>query len=101
MRDRITLNSKQQKRVQVLGWLEGGKLTVWEAATVLGLSGRQVMRLRAAYRREGVRAVVHGNLGRRPAHAVPEGVRHQVDVLSRGEPPVRRRGVRGRPRKAR
>lgn len=83
MGDTITLSTKQQKRVQVLGWLEGGKVTVWQAASVLSLSTRQLLRLKAAYRREGVRAVVHGNSGRTPAHAVPPDVRQQVLAVAR------------------
>ena len=85
MGDTITLNTTQQKRAQVLGWLEGSRLTAEEAATVLGLSRRQVLRLKAAYRTEGVRAVIHGNSGRRPAHAVPDDARTSIVALARSE----------------
>lgn len=85
MGDTITLNMQQQKRLQVLGWLEGGRLTAEAAATVLGLSRRQVLRLKGAYRREGIRAVVHGNSGRTAAHAVAATTREQVLQVARSE----------------
>ena len=79
------LNTTLQKRAQVLGWLEGGRLTTEEAATVLGLSRRQVLRLKAAYRTEGVRAVIHGNSGRTPPHAVRDDARTSIVALARSE----------------
>lgn len=85
MGDTITLNTTQQKRVQVLGWLEGGRLTAAEAVTVLGLCRRQVLRLKAAYRTEGVHAVIHGNSGRTPVHAVAAAIREQVLLVARSE----------------
>ncbi|HCG29123.1 MAG TPA: hypothetical protein DEU95_05130, partial [Chloroflexi bacterium] len=41
------------------------------AAEVLDLSVRQVRRLLAAYREDGVAALVHGNRGRVPATLAP------------------------------
>jgi len=44
-------------------------VTLGEAAGLLGISERQVKRLRAEYRQEGAGALAHGNRGRRPANA--------------------------------
>ncbi len=60
-----------------------GTLTVVEAAQVLGLSTRQVRRLRRAVEERGSKAVVHGNTGRAPAHRLAEAVRAQVVELRR------------------
>ncbi len=50
----------------------------------MGLCVRQVRRLLAAYRREGVAAIAHGNRGRRPVHALGEGVGKVVVALAQG-----------------
>lgn len=68
----------------VLKRIERRELMGREAAGLMGLSVRQVRRLLAAYRREGVVAIAHGNRGRRPVHAVGEEVRKLVVVLAQG-----------------
>ena len=47
-------------------------LTIRQAAEIMGISERHTKRLLAAYRKEGVAALTHGNRGRRPHNAVPE-----------------------------
>lgn len=68
----------------MLNRMERQELTGKEAAALMGLSVRQVRRLLAAYRKEGVAAIAHGNRGRRPVHAVGEETRKLVVELSRG-----------------
>jgi hypothetical protein len=51
MKETITLNTQEQKRVMVLNRLLVGQLTAAEAAVLLNLSERQVRRLYAAYPR--------------------------------------------------
>ena len=80
----ITLNRKEQQRVMVLNGMEKRELTAAQAGELMGLSVRQVRRLVAGYRREGVGAIAHGNRGRRPPHAVSEAVRERVAVLAAG-----------------
>lgn len=53
MKEEVTLNLKEQKRLLVLNELLAGRMTGQEAAEVLGLSLRHTRRLIAAYRREG------------------------------------------------
>ena len=89
----ITLNPKQQREVEILTRLEAGALDVATAAELLGVSTRQVRRLRARFRQEGMAAVIHGNCGRPPANrtdpavverilalAGPEGKYHDLNV---------------------
>jgi hypothetical protein len=64
------MNRAEQRRLLVLNHLEAGALVNAEAAELLGVSIRQVRRLRAAYRERGAAALAHGNRGRRPAHAL-------------------------------
>jgi transposase len=80
--ERVTLSAGEQRRVVVLNHLEKGAVTVGEAAQLLGIAGRQVKRLRAAYRREGARALAHGNRGRRPANAADPQLAKQVLKLA-------------------
>ena len=79
----LTLNQKEQARLETLNRVLEGQLRVNEAAVVLGVSERHAWRILAAYRREGAAAVAHGNRGRRPANATAEDVRRQVIELAR------------------
>ena len=78
MKETITLNTQEQKRVMVMNRLLVGQLTAAEAAVLLSLSERQVRRLFAAYQKEGAATLAHGNRGRKPVQTISEEVRHQV-----------------------
>ena len=78
------MNRKEQQRIIVLNRVESRELTAAQAGELMGLSVRQVRRLLAAYRREGVVAIAHGNRGRRPPHTVSEAVRERVVALAAG-----------------
>lgn len=83
MMEKVTLNSKEQKRLMVLNELEKGQITIAQAAKILDLSERQIKRIRAAYRKDGAQALAHGNRGRKPAHALsPELAQQLVDLAS-------------------
>lgn len=82
MEDRVTLNRTEQRRLLVLNHLEAGALVNAEAAELLGISIRQMRRLRAAYREQGATALAHGNRGRRPAHALDEHLAVRVVALA-------------------
>ena len=78
------MSRKEQQRIIVLNRVESRELTAAQAGELMGLSVRQVRRLLAAYRREGVVAIAHGNRGRRPPHTVSEAVRERVVALAAG-----------------
>jgi len=59
------------------------------AADSMGVSVRQARRLRAAYRKQGVVGLAHGNRGRRPHNALGEAVARRFVALAR----ERHRGV--------
>jgi len=82
MKELVILNKKEQKRLMVLNQVGMGKIVGREAVEVLGLSLRHVRRLLAAYRKEGVQALAHGNRGIRPQHALEESLREQVLKLA-------------------
>ena len=83
MKETLTLNTQEQKRVLVLNRILAGQVSAAEAAILLNLSHRQVQRMLAAYRKEGVAAVVHGNRGHKPTHRIGDEVRQQVIALAR------------------
>lgn len=72
--DRITLTRSEQRRLLVLNHLGSGALLNSQAAGLLGISIRQVRRLRRRYEAEGAAALAHGNRGRRPSHALDASV---------------------------
>ena len=55
-----------------------GKTTVAEAATVLGISERQVIRLRNGVKTEGAAFIEHKNKGKAPKHALTDETRKKI-----------------------
>ncbi|MDO8615080.1 MAG: ISNCY family transposase [Dehalococcoidia bacterium] len=82
MRETITLNRKEQTRGKVLTIVLEGRCTTEEAAGLLRVSERHLLRLKKGFREEGPAALAHGNRGRRPAHAIQEGLRQEVVQLA-------------------
>jgi transposase len=78
------LTEREQQRARVLTEVVAGRWTVAEAAQVLGLSVRQVWRLKATYVQEGATALAHGNRGRPASGRIADGVRQRVVELVRG-----------------
>lgn len=75
MKERVTLDQKEQNRLIVLSWAERGMMTTREAAQILGLSLRQSRRILGGYRKEGAAALAHGNRGKRPRHTLDAGIK--------------------------
>jgi transposase len=80
--DSVTLTSQEQRRLMVLNQVGSGLLSCEQAAGLLGISDRQLRRLRRAYEHHGAKALAHGNRGRPPANAVTAAVRQQVVTLA-------------------
>ena len=79
----VTLTQRAQQRLVVLNALERGELVMADAATLVGLSVRQLRRIRRAYRRRGARSLVHGNRGRPSPRRVSAAIRERVIRLAR------------------
>jgi len=82
MKEMVTLNKKEQRRLMVLNEVETDKMTSRVAAEVLGLSPRQVRRILAAYRKEGAQALEHGNRGREPSNILGGSLKKRVVELA-------------------
>lgn len=81
--EQIVVRPREEKRAWVLNRVLAGQCTVGEAAAMLGLSVRQVRRQKGAYEEGGVRALIHGNRGRKPAHALSTELSDRVVELAR------------------
>jgi hypothetical protein len=80
----MTLTPDAERKLHVLTLLEGKRISLGQAAEALGVTPRQVRRLRVGLRQEGPAALLHGNRGRRAPHRLPEGLRTQIVTLARG-----------------
>lgn len=89
MRKRLTLNTRDQQRIDVLARWREGAVTVAEAAALLGTSERTAWRLRRRFTTLGIDGIVHGNRGRASPRRLPEPVRTRIVELARS----RYRGV--------
>jgi transposase len=74
----VYLSEKESRRVYVMERLMEGVVTVKEASCVLGLSERQIKRLKAGVKERGIAALAHGNRGRKPKHATPKEVKEAI-----------------------
>ena len=83
MKDRIILNSREQRRGQVLGWLVAGRLSTTQALDVLGVSRRHLQRLKRAFLVGGPGALAHGNRGRPSSRRFAE--RWEIIALARSD----------------
>jgi transposase len=77
---KLTLN--QVQRYEVCKALIEGRLTVPEAALALGLSHRQVIRLKQRTRAQGPQALIHRNTARSPANKTASELKQQVIRLA-------------------
>lgn len=77
--ERVTFSRAEWKKALVVEKILDGRMTNAEGAAVLGLSVRQVIRLKKKYVAEGgAQALAHRNRGRKPKHALSEEIKHQV-----------------------
>lgn len=76
------MSQKEARRVYVMDQVLAEKLTVKQAADLLGLSERQIKRLKKGMKQEGVLALAHKNRGHKPKHAITQDVRKQIVSLA-------------------
>ena len=77
------MSRREFKRLEGVERVRLGLLTNEEAARAVGISGRQMRRVRARAARLGPKGVIHGNRGRSPRHRIAEAVRARVVELRR------------------
>jgi transposase InsO family protein len=84
-KDIITMSKKQLNRFDVLSKANAGLITVHEASEALGLSERQVTRLKKKVRDEGATGVIHGNSSKQPANKISDQTKQEI-LNIRGQP---------------
>ncbi len=75
------MTAKEMARLKVAERLAEGEIMVKDAAEVLRLSTRQVMRIKKGVRLNGPKAVIHGNRARKPVNAVDSKIKDLVVEL--------------------
>jgi transposase len=85
--DTLQLSAQAQRRAHVLTRLLAGQCTATEAATLLSVSVRHLWRLKAAFARDGVRALVHGNRGQAKPWRISDVVKDRIRRLASDEYP--------------
>jgi len=83
-KDPVSLSQREQQRLRVVMEVEAGRWPAEQGAEVLGLSVRQVWRLKAGYREKGAAAFMHGNRGRASPGRIGEAIRSRVIELAAG-----------------
>ena len=79
----FTLSQKELQRVSVISTCIKGDLACASAAALLGLSVRQIKRLKKRMRQDGEAALAHANRGRPSPRRLPERTRQAAVRLAR------------------
>jgi Helix-turn-helix domain len=79
----ITMSRSEIDRMSILRDLADDRIRVSEAARLMGLGRRQVLRLAKAYRQRGPAALVSNRRGKRSNRSYPTGLRAEVIGLIR------------------
>src|SRR4029450_3801898 len=77
----VTMSRKEARRPGLVQGAVAGKITTAEGACALKISPRQFRRLKAQYRVDGIRGLVHGLRGRPSPRALALAVRERVAEL--------------------
>lgn len=72
------MTQKERNKLYIARCLIDGKMTISEAAEVLGLSERQVKRIKKGVKENGEAFVIHKNRGRKPSHAIADETKDLV-----------------------
>lgn len=79
------MSTQEARRVTIMDECIKGIRTNQQAAQLLEITERQVQRLKAKARQGGISAVLHGNRGKSPAHALTKVQRKKVTDIYTGE----------------
>lgn len=77
----FNMTQKEITRLRVINQTIDKVITIREAAELLGLSERQVIRLKKGVVEEGPAFIIHKNRGRKPQHTLPDEVRMKIVEL--------------------
>lgn len=75
----LNLTMREAERYKVISEVSEGYIKVREAAEILGLSERQIYRVKARIQREGAEGVIHKSKGKRSPHWLTERIKDKID----------------------
>jgi transposase len=78
MQEILAMSQKERKRIKVLEQEVDGKLTVKQAAEIIGVSERQAYRLLSRYKTEGDKGVIHKLRGRISNRGYPKELKEKI-----------------------
>ena len=79
----ITLNEKQRRRCEIITRVIANKISSSEASELLGVTDRQVRRIRERYEALGLETLVHANQGRPSPRRTQPALIDQLRELAR------------------
>ena len=79
------MSEKQLNRFSVISKAIGGHMTIAEAAVSLGISERQIIRLKQGVIADGAAFLIHKNTGRKPQHAIDDKLIADIITLKQSE----------------
>ena len=82
---RYLMSEKQLNRFSVISKTIDGHMTIAEAAVSLGISERQILRLKQGVSAEGAAFLIHKNTGRKPQHAMDDKLITDIITLKQSE----------------
>ncbi len=74
----MLLTMKDKKRIEVIMAVMDGNIKVEEAGVILYRSDRQIYRMLASVREEGIRGLIHKNGGRENPRRIEDCVRSKI-----------------------
>lgn len=83
--EHYVMSQEQLNRYHVVSMVIDGRMTVSEAAESLGLSERQIFRLKKGVMIEGPSFLIHKNTGRRPPHAISKDLAEKIVELKKSD----------------
>ena len=75
------MTNAEMKKVLVVEKILDGHMTNMEGAAYLGITPRQIIRLKNKYTKGGAAGIAHQNRGRKPVHALEENLKERVAQL--------------------
>ena len=75
---KITLSQEQLKTLTVINRFIDKSISRQQAAELLGLSTRQITRLKKGVLTSGAQSLIHKNTGRKPVHSVSDELKEAV-----------------------
>ena len=81
----VFMKTKEARRLVLIEQASAGKVSVREVSERLGLSCRQVIRLKGRFREEGASGLIHKGRGKPSGRRIPQGIRDFVAVKAKGD----------------